>query len=131
MTAYVLRFALKLRTSPEQCQTGPVSAEELILVRLRSIKDTQQTVYWRELANLDQTPKQPDTSRIMFVRQLRLFLDSKGYLRCGGRIHNAPLNKATKFPYLLSSKHQLSSLITLDIHTTLCHSGTGATLTAL
>ena len=81
VTAYVLCFALNLRTSPEQRQTGPVSAEELTLARLQSIKDTQQTVYWSEPANLDQIAKQPNTSRIMLVRQLQLFLDSQGYLR--------------------------------------------------
>ena len=131
VTAYVLRFAGNLRISLEQRQTGPVSAKELISARLQWIKDTQQTVYWREIANLHQIAKQPSISRIMLVRQLRLFLDPEGYLRCGGRIHNAPLNEATKFPYLLPSKHPLSSLVILDIHTTLCHSGTGATLTAL
>jgi len=67
----------------------------------------------------------------MLVRQLGLFLDPKGLLRCGRCIHNAPLNEATKFQYLLPSKHPLSSLIVLDIHTALCHSGTGTTLTAL
>ena len=131
VTAYVFRFVGNLRAPPEQRQTGPVSANELGSARLRWIKDTQQTVYWREIANLTQIAKKPSTSRIMLVRQLRLFLDTKGYLRCGGRIHNAPLNEVTKFPYLLPSKHPLSSLIVLDIHITLCHSGTGATLTAL
>ena len=130
-TAHVLRFVGNLKTSPEQRQTGPVGAEELVSARLLWIKDTQQTVYWREIANLVQITKQPNASRIMLVRQLRLFQNSKGYLRCGGRIHNAPLSELTKFPYLLPSKHPLSSLIVLDIHVTLCHSGTGATLTAL
>ena len=123
VTAHALRFVGNLRTSPEQHQTGPVSAEELVLARLLWIKDTQQTVHWREVANLVQITKQPDASRIMLDSQLRLFQDSKGYLRCGGRIHNAPLS--------VPSKHPLSSLIVLDIHVTLCHSGTGATLTAL
>ena len=131
VTAYVLRFTGNLRVSPEQRQTGHVNAKELISARLRWVKDTQQIVYWREVANLTQIAKQPSTNRIMLVRQLPLFLDSKGYLRCGGCIHNAPLNEVTKFPYLLPSKHPLSSLIVLDIHTTLCHSGIGATLTAL
>ena len=129
--AYVLRFVRNLRTSSEQHQTGPFSAKELNLARLKWIKDTQQTVYRNEIANLTQIASQLTTSRITLVRQLRLFLDTKGYLRCGGRIHNAPLNEATKFPYLLPAKHSPSSLIVWDLHSTLCHSGTGATLTAL
>ena len=131
VTAYVLHFVRNLRTSPETRQIGPVCAEELLSAKLKWIKDTQQTVYRAEIANLHQIANHSNTSRITLVRQLRLFLDSKGYLRCGGRIHNAPVNEATKFPYLLPSKHLLSSLTVLDIHTTLCHSGTGATLTAL
>ena len=58
-------------------------------------------------------------------------LDTQGYLRCGGHIHNAPVSETTKFPYLLPSRHQFFHLIILDIHVTLHHTGTGATLTAL
>jgi len=75
--------------------------------------------------------KQCKASRNILVRQLRLFLDAEGHLRCGRCIYNAPLSEATKFPYLLPSKHPLSSLIVMDIYATLCHSGIGATLTAL
>ena len=69
----------------------------------------------------------------MLARQLRirLFIDSKGFLRCGGRIHNAPLSDLTKFPYLLPAKHPFSRLVIWDIHRRLYHSGTNATLTAL
>ena len=80
VTAYVLCFVGNLRIFPVQCQTGPVGAEELVSARLLWIKDTQQTVYWREIANLVQITKQPNASCIMLVRQLRLFRDSKGYL---------------------------------------------------
>ena len=38
-------------------------------------------------------------NRLPLVRQLRLFLDSNGLLRCGGRIHNAPISELAKFPY--------------------------------
>ena len=131
VTTYVYRFVKNLRTSPEQQQTGPVSADELASARLQGIRDTRQTVYGTEIANLKQKATQPKTNRNMLVRQLRLFLDAKGHLRCGKRIHNVPLSEATRFPYLLPSKHPLSSLIVIYIHITLCHSGTGATLTAL
>ena len=33
------------------------------------------------------------------------------YLRCSGRIHNAPLSELTKFPYLLPSKHPFIDLV--------------------
>ena len=68
--------------------------------------------------------KHPKTPRTLLVRQLRLFLDTNGLLRCGGRIHNAPVSETIKFPYLLPSRHSL-------IHVRLCHSGTASTVTAL
>ena len=67
----------------------------------------------------------------LLVRQLRLFLDDQEFLQCGGRIHNALVNEMTEFPYLLPSRHRFSRLVILDIHVTLHHLGTSATVTAL
>ena len=132
VTAYVLRFIGNSRTQPaEQRQIGPLEAEELDKARLNWVKNTQQVIYWKEIANLQLISTKPRTSRILLVRQLCLFLDAKGFLRCGGRIHNAPLNETTRFPYLLPSKHPLSQLIILNIHVSLYHSGIGVTITAL
>ena len=100
-------------------------------MRLKWVKDTQQTVYVKEIANIQLVAKHPRTTRALLVRQLRLFLDTQGYLCCGGHIHNAPVSEITKFPYLLPSRHLFSHLIILDIHVTLHHAGTSATLTVL
>ena len=129
VTAYVFRFTDNSRVV--QKRSGPITADELTRARFQWVKDTQQAVYRREINNLQQIKTQPKAPRILLVRQLRLFLDAEGFVRCGGRIHNAPLSEVTKFPYLLPAKHPLSCLIVLDIHVTLCHSGTGATITAL
>ena len=50
------------------------------------------------------------------VRQLRLFIDDTGLLHCGGRIHNAPLSEAAKFPYLLPQNNHLTLLIANPIY---------------
>ncbi|CAG2198838.1 unnamed protein product [Mytilus edulis] len=42
------------------------------------------------------------------IRQLRLFLDDRNIIRCGGRIQNAPLSESTKFPYILPNDHTIS-----------------------
>ena len=132
VTAYVFRFIGNLKMqSAEHRQTGPLEAEELDRARQNWVKSTQQVTYRKEIANLQLISTNSKTSRVLLVRQLRLFLDSKGFIRCGGRIHNAPLNEVTRFPYLLPSKHPLSQLIIFDIHVSLYHSGTSATLTAL
>jgi len=131
VTAYDCRFIVNCRTQPLQRLQGPVSAEELHWVSLKWVKDVQQSIYWKEIANLQLISRQSRTARLPLVRQLRLFLDSDGLLCCGGRIHNAPVSEATKFPLLLPSRNPLSRLIILDIHIKLCHSGTNATLTGL
>ena len=131
VSAHVIRFVENLKLQPQQRQLGPLTAEELHKVKLMWVKDMQQSVYWREVDNLQLILKKPKTPRVLLVRQLRLFLDKHGLLRCGGRIHNVPLSEVTKFPYLLPAKHAFSKLVVIDLHIRLCHSGTTATLTAL
>ena len=67
----------------------------------------------------------------MLVRQLRLFIDNDGLLRCGGRIHNAPLTQLAKFPYLLPPKHPFTALVVYAVYRKFYHSGIGSTVTAL
>ena len=65
------------------------------------------------------------------VRQLRLFLDGDGLLRCGGRIHNAPISDNAKFPLLLPSKDHFTDLVIHSTHIKQLHAGVNSTLTAL
>ncbi|XP_065895951.1 uncharacterized protein [Dysidea avara] len=131
VSSYVIRFVGNLKAQSQQRQFGLVTAEELHMVNLKWVKDTQQAIYWKEVNNLQLITKQPRTPRALLVRQLRLFLDTDGLLRCGGHIHNTPVNETTKFPYMLPPRHSLSKLAIVDIHVRLCHSGTTKTLTDL
>ena len=65
------------------------------------------------------------------MKQLRLFINDKGFIRCGGRLHNAPLTEQARFPCLLPPNHPFTALIVQDTHTKQLHSGTTATVTAL
>ena len=76
--------------------------------KLRWLKYTQHSVYYKEFDNLKQLTKQLKTPHLMLVRQLRLFIDTKGFLHCSGCIHNAPLNELAKFSYILPAKHPFS-----------------------
>ena len=69
--------------------------------------------------------------RSPIVRQLHLFLDQSDYLRCGGRIHNAPVNTDTKFLYLSRMNHHLTKLLVHSIHKQHLHAGVNSTVTAL
>ena len=90
------------------------------------IYDSQQTCFHQEYKQL----KSESDKRLSLVRQLRLFLDAKGYICCGGRIRNAPLSELTKFPFLLPSKHPLTRLIINMIHINQLHGGVNSVITA-
>ncbi|XP_065917809.1 uncharacterized protein [Dysidea avara] len=128
ITVHVLRFIFNLR-HPGHRQTGPISATELDKARKLWINDCQKAVYWREITNLTSTS--PSKKRLTLVRQLRLLLDKEGILRCGGRIHNAPLSELTEFPYFLPYRHPFTALIIRSIHIKLYHTGIIGTLTAI
>ena len=121
VSTYIIDFLENLKVQPQQRQLGPATAEELHKVKLMWVKDTQQSIYWKEVNIL----KKPKTSRVLLVRQFSLFLGKDGLLRCGGRIHNAPLTN------LLPARDALSKLVVINLHIRLYHSGTTATLTAL
>ena len=53
----------------------------------------------------------PDMKKPPLVRQLRLFIDDRGLLRCGVWIHNASLSELARFPYLLPQNNHLTALI--------------------
>lgn len=126
VTTHVLRFYHNLKHQYQKV-TGPITAKEMSNSKLLWIKNTQQLAYQDDIDNLhSRSPK-----RTLLVRQLRLFLDDKGFLRCGGRIHNAPISELTKFPYLLSPKHQFTKLLVYATHEKLHHAGLNSTVTAL
>ena len=127
-TAYVFRFTYNSRR-PRNKQTGPITATELGNARKAWIKDCQKEIYWKELSSITGTPQRKKQPTL--VRQLRLFLDKEGILRCGGRIHSAPVSELTKFPYLLPPKHPFTALLIYNVHIKMYHTGVIGTLTAI
>ena len=128
ITAYVRRFVSNIKNKLTQ-ETGPLTAAELHIAKMSWIKDCQQQVYHNEFTNIR---SRPSASKCLpLVRQLRLFIDDEGFIRCGGRIHNAPLCQITRFPYLLPPRHTFTSMVIYSAHVKLFHSGTNSTLTAI
>ena len=126
VTAYVLRFINNIiRRSPRR--TGPLSVYENNTAENIWIQCCQRTTYAAELINL--TTK--NSSRLPLVKQLRLFLDQDHIIRCGGRIHNAPISQSAKFPIQLPVNHPFTTLIIHSTHAAQLHSGVNSTLTAL
>ena len=126
VTAYVLRWIHNLRKNhPKLC--GPLSSGEFTNARRCLVKGVQYLTYQEELAYLLKTQSKCPP----LVRQLRLYLDDKQLVRCGGRIHNAPATELMKFPYLLPSNSLLTNMIVMNTHDKLHHGGVSVTVTAL
>ena len=128
VTAYVLRFieCVKPRVSKV---TGPITVNELSKAQTLWIQSCQLSTYSKEIKNLKNNPT--SNKRLPLVRQLQLFLDSSSLLRCGGRIHNALIGRHAKLPYLLPTKHRLTTLIVHAAHANQLHGGVQSTVTAL
>lgn len=88
---------------------------------------TQSLSYANEISSLKSTAP----TRLPLIRQLRLFLDENSLLRCGGRIHNAPVDELTKFPYLLPPKQPFTNLVIENAHRSQLHAGVNSTVTTL
>ena len=124
--AYVLRFLSNCRSKGcEKLITDYLTPKEFNAATLNLVKAVQLQGYSEIFDCL------ASKSRHHLVRQLRLYLDSDGLIRCGGRINNAPLPDDAKFPYLLPKKNRLMSLLISDIHIQNQHCGIGATVTYL
>ena len=128
VTAVVLRFVANLK-SKDTKQTGPLTAVELHAAKMKWVKDCQQQVYYNEFTNMCSHSSAP--KRLPLVRQLHLFIDEDDFIRCGGRIHNAPLCQTTRFPYLPPPKHPLTAMIICNSHVRLFHAGTNSVVTAI
>ena len=126
VTSYVLRFIHNVRRQQSKL-TGPLTVSEVNRARTLWISSSQNVSYQPEITYLIKKNHKCPT----LVRQLRLFLDKDKLLRCGGRIHNAPVNDLTKFPFLLPPKHPFTDMIIRNVHEKLHHGGVGNTVTAL
>jgi hypothetical protein len=102
--AYVLRFLSNCRSKGcEKLITDYLTPNEINAATLNLVKAVQMQGYSEIFDCL------ASNSRHHLVRQLRLYLDSDGLIRCGGCINNAPLPDDAKCPYLLPKKNRLTS----------------------
>ena len=62
-------------------------------------------------------------------KQLRLFTDEKGIIRCRGRLGNIQASYDPKFPALLLQNHNVTSLIIRYCYERVMHNGLKETLT--
>ncbi|XP_053376547.1 uncharacterized protein LOC123535785 [Mercenaria mercenaria] len=99
------------------------------------IKSDSEDVYRSELkskiskeSSLFQSEKETRKRSNNLQRQLGLFIDKNGVLRCSGRLQNANLDADTVTPILLPKYNRFTSLVIDRAHKQLLHSGTSQTL---
>ena len=62
------------------------------------------------------------------IRSLRLFLDAKGLIRCGGRLENAEMSRDETNPKLLPEKSMYTRFVVMHYHEKALHAGVSQTL---
>ncbi|XP_060578231.1 uncharacterized protein LOC132735303 [Ruditapes philippinarum] len=113
VTAYVLRFIFKCRGGSHTGRLDLLTTDELRRVEEMCLRCCQMSKYQAEIEDT-----KSKRNKLPLCRQLQLFLDN-GILKCRGRIHNAPLDELTKFPYLLPAKHPFTKAVHLELVSTL------------
>ncbi|XP_070567292.1 uncharacterized protein [Ptychodera flava] len=125
VSAYVLRFVNNLKGEEKDRKLDPLTAQEINAAESLWIRDTQKRAYSTEIKALNDKQK----SAGPLAHQLRLFIDKEGFVRVGGRLHNAPLSWETKFPLLLPRENHFTKLIVIAAHWQIKHSGSQTTIT--
>ncbi|XP_071128314.1 uncharacterized protein [Mytilus edulis] len=124
VTAYVMRFIQNIRNSKDKRSIGFISVEERCKALKVLIMTVQQETFKDEIESLNSSSQK----KVPLVRQLKLYTDKNGLLRCTGKIQNAPVKESTKYPLLLPTHHSLTSLIVMDAHTKTLHAGLNSTI---
>ena len=119
VTAYCIRFIQNCK-QPNSRTVGELSCEELESALQSLIKQVQSSFFGPEIKNLNLKKEVKPTSKIL---QLHPFLDLRGILRVGGRLHKANLPESVKHPIILPHNHHLTDLIIQDCHLTTLHGG--------
>ncbi|XP_006818999.1 uncharacterized protein LOC102803656, partial [Saccoglossus kowalevskii] len=124
ISAYVLRFISNMKRDKER-NIDPLTAHEIQQAERMWVRDIQREQFQAEIRSIQR--KHGKLGHL--TKQLKLFVDDESILRCGGRLHNAPLDFITKFPVLLPTGHRFTELVITNAHAQVLHSGLQATIT--
>ena len=120
VTAYALRFIQCLKKT--RSKNGPLKSQELQEAQTVWLKYVQQKYFSVEI----ETIRKGKATNLQ--KQLGLFVDNVGLLRCRGRLGNSCLSAGARCPILLRGGDKLTHLLISKIHKQNCHGGVSQTL---
>ena len=123
VTALALRFVNKLRKKTHQ--HGPLNVNEMEIAEILWTKYVQRQQY-SEVVNSISKSKSNNLQR-----QLGIYIDSHGLLRCRGRLENAGHCENAKHPILLPKGHIYTDFIVEIYHKVSLHTGVLQTLSLI
>ncbi|CAB4009511.1 Hypothetical predicted protein, partial [Paramuricea clavata] len=124
VTALLKRFGDKTRRQPVSIE---VTANELRAAEKLWVNTIQASNFEDERSYLQGVSKKEP----LLVRQLDLFLDEEGTIRCQGRIDKSSLPMTTKRPILLPARHFYTQLVIRNCHEVVHHNGVKETLNCI
>ncbi|XP_074657307.1 uncharacterized protein LOC141910513 [Tubulanus polymorphus] len=127
VVACVLRFIRNAgsQIKKSSCRIGPLTATEMDAARFLVIKSAQEDGFPEEYSAIKAQKKIARSSKLL---QLCPTIDEDGILRARGRLKNADVDVAVKFPMILPRSHDVTRLIVTAIHVLLMHEGPEHTL---
>ncbi|XP_045185375.2 uncharacterized protein LOC123543362 [Mercenaria mercenaria] len=123
ITAFVLRFVRKLQKRSTEC--GPLKSYEISEAEIAWLQQIQSNHFLEVFTSISK--KKPHNLQ----RQLGLYVDGKGLLRCRGRLEHASMSEGSRRPILLPQKERFTELIIEKCHKQCLHSGVSQTLSNL
>ena len=127
MTAIVLRFITKWKEKREKSTGNSLNNDDIDPHQLVSVEETN----YAERLWIVEIQKEfiSDAKYSSWEKNLGLFRDFGGIIRCKGRLGNSPMEFEKKYPALLPRDHLLTRLIILRSHSVVKHGGVTDTLT--
>ena len=108
VTSYCLRFLhnLKCKHHKRELLTGLITSQEISDAECQWLREVQTNVL----------KEKGDKYLKQISKELGLFYDKRGILRCRGRLSNSTLPYSAKYPALLLKDHKFAELFVKECH---------------
>jgi len=123
VTARVIQFVERLKSTDRNGEG--LTAESISRAEQRWTKAVQRQCFPREWQELTRGTKE------VRLKQIILYLDDQGVIRCKGRLGESSLPEGANNPILFPAKHRYTTLLISEYHKVVHHNGIRETLNAL